>query len=178
MHAELRPPARDLGVALQRLADGPPRIRQTLNRELKSATNPIESAMKANLLGIESRGVRGGGPRQREIAGTTASGRLPRHTGLRQSTARALQTKITYRGFRSGVRIRVDTSKMPEDQRGMPQAMNRGKVRHPIMGRRSGPWVDQTFTPEGWFDRPTRQLGPRAIAQIERAVNEAVRSMQ
>lgn len=178
MRVELRPPGRDLTQVLARLADGPANIRKTLNREIKTATKPVEDAMKAAILGIESRGVRGGGGRQREAAGTTASGRLPTTTGLRAVTAKALQTKITYRGTGAGVRIRVDTSKMPDNQRSMPAKMNEGRVRHPIMGRRNGPWVDQTFSPAGWFDRSARRHGPAAVDRIETAANRAIRDLQ
>lgn len=178
MRVELSAPDRELVAALARLADGPAEIRKALNRTIKDAVAPVEEAMRRNILQIESRGVRGGGGAQRQAAGTTASGRLPTHTGLRAVTARSLQTKITYRGTGAGVRIRVDPSKMPSDQKSLPAKMNTGRVRHPIMGRRNGPWVDQTFSPSGWFDRPTQIHGPRAISKIEAAINQAVRDMQ
>jgi hypothetical protein len=178
MRVELNAPDRELIAALARLADGPANIRKALNKEIKDAAKPVEDAMRRNILQIQSRGVRGGGGSQREAAGTTPSGRLPTHTGLRAVTARALQTKITYRGTGAGVRIRVDTSKMPSDQKNMPSKMNAGRVRHPIMGRRDGPWVDQTFTPRGWFDNATRTHGPQAISRIETAINAAVRELQ
>lgn len=177
MDAEIRPGA-DFYAAVARLKGAPPEIRKKLNAEIRSATKPIERAAKQSVLGIESRGSAGGG---RAIRGgynisKSAKAGAKKGTGLRETVARAIQTKITYSGFRTGVRVRVDGTKLPESQRSLPRAMNKGRVRHPVFGDRNV-WTNQTFAPPGWFTRVTSEGGAEAIQKIKAAAKKALNEL-
>jgi hypothetical protein len=166
MRVQLQAPDRELRAALARLADGPAAIRKVFTTGVKEATAPLETALKRAVMAVESRtDARGTGPG------------LPEHTGLRANTARGIQRKVEYRGTRTGVRIRVDKKHLREDQREMPEAMDSGKVRHPVMGNRNV-WVNQTFTPSGWYTDTLRVHGPIALEKIIKAANEAVQNLQ
>jgi hypothetical protein len=172
MDVELRPGA-DFHKVVARLRGAPPKIRKALNQEIKSATAPIERDMKQNVKGIESRGVRGGGSGQRSAA---RKGKT-RGTGLRDSIAKGVTRKITYNGFRTGVRVRVDGKHLPENQRSLIKATNKGEVRHPVFGNRSV-WTPQQFTPAGWFDRAVAKNGPAAVRKIEAAARKALKELE
>lgn len=178
MEVELRP-GREFEDALAKLRVGPANIRRKLNKSVKDATAPVEKALKDAVMGIESQGKRGGGRSQRaaHLSSRSKSGKLPKHTGLRVNTARGITRKITYSGTSAGVRIRADTKYLPESQKVMPRAMNDGKVRHPIFNDRSV-WVDQTFTPAGWFDRTVAGRSAELVEKINAAAREAMRELQ
>lgn len=183
MDAELRPGA-DFYAAVAKLKGASPEIRKKLNAEVRSATKPIERTAKQAVLDLESKGVKGGGRSQRRDGAQTRMGpltesqetKLNERTGLRQTVARAIQTKITYSGRRTGVRVRVDTTKMPENQRKLPKGMNEGKVRHPVFGNKNI-WTNQTFSPEGWFTKATREQGTEAVRKIKQAAQRALNDL-
>lgn len=166
MRVELHAPDRELATALAKLADGPAAIRKVFTSDVKGATAPLERKLKEAVLGIQS---------STDAAGTGPG--LPNHSNLRSNTARGIQRKIEYRGTRTGVRIRVDTKYLRADQKGLPAAMDDGKVRHPVMGNRKK-WVTQHFTPKGWYTDTVRIYGPPALQKIIAAANEAVQNLQ
>lgn len=119
------------------------------------------------------RGVRGGGAAQRGAANAARSkrGATGKKTGLRESIAKGVTRKITYSGFRTGVRVRVDGKYLPSLS-GPDQATNKGQWRHPVFGNTSA-WVTQKkITPAGWFDRAVSEHGPAAIKRIREAARK------
>lgn len=180
MDYRLDPPGAEFRRAVEKLRKGPAAIRRDLNKAIRAATAPAERELKAAVLAIDSQGKAGGGRAQRSgyLAGRSKSGRLPAHTGLRKNIARGVTRKITYRGFSTGVRIRAAGTYLPEDQRVLIRKTNSGKkFRHPIMGNRER-WVDQSFSPAGWFDRTMKKYGPEAIRKIDAAARDALRKLQ
>lgn len=177
MDVELNPSG-DFLKTVARLKGAPPKIKKKLSAEVKSATAPIEKQMKANILGVQSKGRRGGGSSGRAAynASRSKKGNAGK-TGLRQAIAKGVTRKITYTGFRTGVRIRVDGKYLPEGDRSLIRATNKGQVRHPVFGNRTN-WTSQTFTPKGWFDRPAQDMGAEAIRKIEHAAREALRELE
>lgn len=188
MDVELRPGA-DFRAVVARLKGAPPELRKKLNAEIRSSTKPIEGAARNNVLAIESEGSRGGGSSSRAdfrhfkgafdvyaLGDAKKAEKKRAASGLRQTVARAIQTKITYSGHRTGVRVRVDGTKLPENQRSLPKAMNAGKVRHPTFGNRNI-WSDQTFTPKGWFTNATREHGAEAVQKIKEAARKALKDL-
>ena len=157
MRIELRAPDRELAVALGRLAAGPARIRHALDRETERVARPLLQHYRAAVLAIEAGGSE--------------------HTGLRAATANAVEVKVTYRGASTGIRVRVNLGKMPANQRGMPENLNKGRWRHPVHGNRKV-WVAQKALPRGWFDTTSRVHGPAGIKAIEAAANRAVQELQ
>lgn len=180
MDYRLEPPGADFRAAVEQLRRGPKEVRRALNKAVKEATAPAERELKAAVLAIESNGVKGGGSAQRSahLQGRSRSGRLPAHTGLRKNIARGVTRKITYRGFSTGVRIRAAGTYLPPEQKVLIRKTNSGnKFRHPIMGNRNV-WVDQKFTPGGWFDKTMRKYGPEAVRKIDAAARSALRKLQ
>lgn len=176
MDSEIRPGA-DFYAVIAKLRGASPNIRKTLNQEIKSATAPIERAAKSNIMGIESQGMSGGGSTQRGDANASRSKKGARgKTGLRESIAKGVTRKITYSGYRTGVRVRVDKKYLPTDQESLIRATNRGTVRHPVYGNRDV-WVSQKFTPPGWFNRAIRDHGPEAVRKIKEAARKALHDL-
>jgi len=182
MDVRLDAPGSDFRRAIEKLRKGPKDVRKAMNKAIKVATDPAERELKAAVLAIDSDGKRGGGRRQWIVyaQGKSSSGiaRLPRHTGLRKNIARGVTRKITYRGFSTGVRIRTDGKYLPPEQRTLIRKTNSGKkFRHPVMGNREV-WVDQKFTPPGWFDKTMKTYGPEAIRKIDAAARDALKKLQ
>lgn len=163
---------------MARLKGAAPEIKKRLAAEIKSATKPLEDAAKQNVLAIQSRGAAGGGvgERSRYNDSRVKSGRSKQGSGLREGIARGVTRKITYSGYKTGVRVRADGKYLPESQRALIKATNKGTVRHPVFGNRSS-WTTQQFTPDGWFDRATREHGPEAIRKIKEAARRALREL-
>jgi hypothetical protein len=178
----VEPPGGEFRRAVEKLRTGPKHVRSAMNKAIKEATAPAERELKAAVLAIDSQGVKGGGSTQRirHLQGRSAAGiaRLPKHTGLRKNIARGVTRKITYRGFSTGVRIRAAGTYLPDDQRVLIGKTNSGKnFRHPVMGDTER-WVDQSFSPPGWFDKTMKKYGPEAIRKIDAAARDALRKLQ
>jgi hypothetical protein len=180
MDYRLEPPGVEFRRAVEKLRKGPKDVRKAMNKAIKAATDPAERELKAAIMAIESEGKAGGGRAQRSgyLAGRSKSGKLPTHTGLRKNISRGVGRKITYRGFSTGVRIRAAGTYLPADQRQLIGKTNSGKTfRHPIMGDTER-WVDQSFSPPGWFDKTMKKYGPEAIRKIDAAARDALRKLQ
>lgn len=88
-----------------------------------------------------------------EVPRTMPSGYAPvlsRSLAFRLASRTARQsTELRYRVFADGQRERRDVP-----------ALNRGRLRHPVYGRRRQPWVVQSVRP-GFVDRPFSRLEPK-----------------
>lgn len=183
MDVELTPGAEFKALA-RRIREVSPELRKEMNRAARTATAPTEKALKAAVLGLDSKGVSGGGGRARleHARSRSKTGKVPKSGGggLRKNTAKGITRKITYRGYRVGVRIRADTKYLPADQKTMPKAMNRGKVRHPAGwgANRGSVWVNQSFTPVGWFDRTMKTHGPKVVKEIDQAARKVLNQLR
>lgn len=141
-------------------AAGAGKVRREMAKEMRSASKPAVEDAQANVLGIESRGVRGrGGQQRREYTvekSKTKTERVKRKAaegrGLRATVARTLRVQVRATAKNATVRIQVDKKQLPEDQRELPFYINKGKWRHPVFGNRHN-WVAQSVSPTGWFDR-------------------------
>lgn len=175
---EIRP-GDETRAAIAKLRKGEKEIRLSLNKGIRNATKPAATALKGAVMGLESKGTRGGGGAQRSdhLQGRSKKGRLPKNTGLRANISRGIQTKITYSGVRTGVRIRADSQYLPPNQKVLVKATNRGKVRHPVFHDRDT-WVYQTFKPKGWFDETMKRQAPQIIANIDNAARDAMKKLQ
>ena len=174
-------PGDDYRIAIEKLRRGPAIIRKDLNKTIRSATKPAQNKLKAAALGIKSKGTRGGGAGQRSahLASRSKRGKvpLPKATGLRTNIAKGISTKISYSGFRTGVRIRADSQYLPDNQKVLLKLTNSGRrFRHPVMG--SDNWVSQQFEPGHWFDDTMKGEAPAIIAKIDIAAREAMTKLQ
>ncbi len=78
----------------------------------------------------------------------------------------------------AGVEIRSLVKQMPPGQRKLPEHMNTGSWRHPVFDRtRKKPWVTQTVTPPGWFDRPANKGGRKIRDSAVGVVNDINRKI-
>lgn len=183
MDLELRQQGAGFRQLAARIKDVPPDLRKELNRGLRDDTRPLEDALKAAVMGLESKGTSGGGSRQR-IEHARSQSKVGKVTGqahgLRQRIAKGITRKISFSGFHMGVRIRADAKYLPASQRPLIRATNKGKVRHPAgWGRNRGSvWVDQTFSPPGWFDDTLHDLGPATLQRIEDRARDILNTLQ
>jgi len=179
LDAEISPGAEFEALA-RKMRGADKAIRREMSVSVKNATAPAEAAMKRAVLAIESKGSAGGGGRQRGAhgAGRSKSGKLPSTTGLRKNIAKGITRKITYSGYRIGIRIRVDGKYLPADQQVLIKRTNDGKsFRHPVMGNRDA-WVAQQFGPAGWFDDTMRKHLSQIKTDISKAMARAMNQLQ
>jgi hypothetical protein len=142
------------------------KLRSDLNKGIRDAAKPIVKDVQSAVLAIDSsvnhggvgrdasgRFVRNSGSRlginsgelSRAIQSGSRKVEIGKSHGLRATIARAVKLKITT----TGVRIVVDGSALPTEQRNLPQALNKAKGwRHPTFGHE--PWVQQSGHP--YFD--------------------------
>lgn len=171
--------ARDLRAA----GDG--KLVRELAKSMKANAAPIQDAQKARVQSIATSSTTRGGASARAAraaarigkrkAGHAALLRAHRASGLRTAAARTVTTKVSTAGKTASVMIRSNASRMPADQRQLPQAMNKGKWRHPVFADREK-WVGQTVTPEKWFDGPAETGGPavreKAFDTVEKFLDD------
>jgi hypothetical protein len=127
----------------KRLKSSSKELRKELNKEIRAAAKPAVDDVKAAVLAINSKVSGASGLNSGETARAVhaGSGKIQRSRshGLRATIARAVQLKITT----NGVRIVVDSSKLPEGQKNLAKALDNPKGwRHPTFGHE--PWVTQT----------------------------------
>ena len=176
-------PGAEFRALAPKMRKAPKDVRKAVNLGIRQATKPAEQALKAAVLGLDSTGARGGGSGQRKLHQVSRSkSKRPVRAGvgaahgLRRNIAKGITRKITYTGKTQGVRIRADAKYLPDAQRVLVKATNRGKVRHPVYG--GDTWVNQTFTPEGWFDHTMDREGPAVRDKIAQVATEAMRKLQ
>jgi hypothetical protein len=175
--AELRP-GPEFAALAAKMRGADKTIRKEMSQAVKAATAPAEKAAKVAVLALDAKGSGGGGGKQRSGHNTTAGGKLPKHTGLRQNIAKGVTRKITYNGARIGIRIRVDGKHLPANQQTLITRTNDGKqFRHPVMGNRDA-WVNQQFSPKGWFDDTIRHHLPQIQSDLAKAMARAMQQLQ
>ncbi|MCP3805373.1 hypothetical protein NLX83_39515 [Allokutzneria sp. A3M-2-11 16] len=149
-------------------------LTRTMAKEMKTAAAPVQRAAQASVSGLEIVGEKStaraggrGGARARELYALrrTKSARSVRvwrraraRSGLRATIARAVKTTVRTGGTTASVRLHVNNSLLPADQRTLPGYLNEGKWRHPVFGKKKT-WVGQK-APPGWWDEVMQREGP------------------
>lgn len=185
-HVEIRGTAEFRVVAAKLKAAGNGELRRELAKKMRAAAQPVVDAMRQAVMATSSAGVRGGGG-QRRREHTVSRARKPTELikrraaegrGLRATVGRSLRTKVSTGPRSAKVEIRSQTKLMPLGQRKLPGHMNTGKWRHPVFDpTRKRPWVTQTVTPPGWFDRPANKGGRKIRNSAADAVNDINRKI-
>jgi hypothetical protein len=172
--------AEQLGGLAKRLKDAGPdgkKLRKELLKAIRTGAKPALAATRKTVKTIPVTGARGGGRKAR--AGhqfdrsrgdeETRRARAKRGAGLRDTVARSLRLTVKTGSRAPRVRIEVDASKMPEDQRSLPRHLDNPEGwRHPTFG--NDPWVAQKGRP--WFEVTIRKHLPALRAHILKAMDD------
>jgi len=158
------------------------KLRKAMFDELRLAAKPVVDDMKSSVLAVDSKGKAIGNARRaaHSLRGAkTVTDKKVRKaiggSGLRASIARAVHIKIADKGFKVGVRVRVDGTKLPPDQKYLPRGLDSPKGwRHPIF--KTDTWAQQYGNPPGWFTSTAKAHRPmverRLSAVVSKYVNE------
>lgn len=190
---------RALGRRLGRTAEGK-QLRRNLTRRLRAETDVVVQDVKSAVQSVQSKGVRGGGRRQRQgahdahrsaqaearaaaraRAGKAPVQRRPRKSrvqahGLRAAIARGVKVRVKYSGYTTGVRVYVDKRTLPESQQKLPRLLNNpAGWRHPVFGSRDADWVRQTG--QEYWGNTIRRHKARIQQAVAQAVADTIRSI-
>ncbi|MEU2315666.1 hypothetical protein [Streptomyces albidoflavus] len=148
-------------------AAGNENIRASMQRRVRRAAEPLRDALQDSIrqTDLTSAG-RGSGRR---------GGPSPTTRPLRATIAGAIRISVRNTGAGAGARVWVDKDALPRDLRGMPAAINTGRVRHPVFGNRRR-WAQQNASPL-WWDRTVRAHTPRMTREVERVVDDVRRRL-
>lgn len=114
-----------VAAELKRIGGG--ELRKEMLKGVRRAAKPAADAAKQAVRGLPAR----------------------RNTGLREQIARAITVRTKTSGKGAGVRISVQSGKLPPNKTRMPSLMNKGSWRHPLFGNRDD-WYPQDVE-AGWF---------------------------
>lgn len=185
--------AEDLGKLAKRLKDAGDgkKLRKELLKAIRTAAKPALADTRKAVRAIPVTGARGGGrgQRQRKAFGDAsarlqngagdpfeivdkeerARSRARKGSGLRDTVARSLRLTVKTGSKTPRIRIEVDASKMPEDQRTLPKHLDSVKGwRHPVFGH--DPWTRQKGRP--WFKVTIERHAPAVRARILKAMDD------
>jgi hypothetical protein len=155
-------------IELQRRlrAAGHENIRASMQRRLRHAAEPLRDDLQSAIRGLDisSQGRRGrpGGP-------------SPTTRPLRATIADAIRISVRTSG-NPGARVWVDKGRLPADLLKMPNALNTGRIRHPVYGNRRR-WVQQNATPL-WWDNTVRKGRPRMEREAARVLDDVRRRLE
>ncbi len=93
-----------------------------------------------------------------------------RNRGLRNAIAGSVRVSTKTGGHEASVSVTAGSSKLPADQRGLPQALNKGRWRHPYFG--TSRWVTQQVSPPGWFTKTAAESAPFVTAQMAQTIDK------
>lgn len=155
-----------------------------LRKAIRTGANPAVIATKRAILTLPVVGVRGGGnkartehrlSRSRSVTEKSAA-RAARKSGLRRTIADAIKVDIRTGSKTASVRIVVDESRLPHDQRTLPRHLDSVKGwRHPVFGRRDLPWAAQKGRP--WFEATIRKHAGEVREAIVAAMDDLARDL-
>jgi hypothetical protein len=175
--------AKQLGELSKKLKDPMQRdLRLELRRRITAETKPVVADLRQAVMAIDSKVDSAGrigsssGAASRAMHAGSRRIESRRSHGLRATIARAIQVKIRTSAASPGVKITVDLSKMPEEQRKLPRALDSIKGwRHPVWGH-TATWVTQHGAP--WWSKTIevhRDSVRAAIIEAMRAVANKIR---
>ena len=170
-------------------AAGEDELRKALAKEAREVAKPILKDLRAAALAIDSNARSSGSARAKRTA--KAVGRAESAFGysdrqieradkrggsLRQAVARSLRIVARDTGYKVGVRIKTEGSRLPDDQRYIPRGLDSVKGwRHPVFG--TDEWVTQYGNPPGWFMTTAAAHQPMAERRMKAVVAKYVNAL-
>lgn len=151
-------------------AAGGPRLQRNFARRIRRAAEPLHQDLQRTVRSLPIRGEGSGGRTRR---GGGRDGRAGRDAGLRETIARAIRISVRTTGS-PGARIWIDRSRLPADQRSLPNRLDEGRWRHPVFGNRRR-WTTQYAQP--WWGVTIRRHEPRMRAEVARVIDDISRSL-
>ncbi|MEU8270826.1 hypothetical protein AB0B89_27170 [Sphaerisporangium sp. NPDC049002] len=168
----------------KRLKGADRKLTSKLRKAVRDGAKPAVVATKAAVKAIPVTGSRGGGGSARQFHHFERSkakdenkrrAKARRQSGLRTTIAAAIKLDIKTGSKTAAVRIVVDESKLPPDQRTLPRHLDDPKGwRHPTFGR--DPWVAQKGRP--WFETTIRKHLGTVRTSILRAMDELAKEIE
>lgn len=169
---------RDLAKRLK--ANGPKgkQLRKKLRGKIAEAGRPVVDEVRTAVRGLNVTSHGGGAAQRRAFnvsrARTERAARSAarRSAGLRESIASATRLQITAKG----VRISVNSARLPPDQRNLPRHLDSAKGwRHPVFGN-TNHWVSQKGGP--YFGSTIRRRAPKFRQAVIKAMDETARELE
>jgi hypothetical protein len=150
-------------IELQRRlrAAGHENMRSSMQRRIRRAAEPLKSDMQQTIRTLPIRS------QARKVG--SRGGPSPTTRPLRATIAAAVRISVRTAGS-PGARVWLDKGALPPDLKGMPAALNSGRIRHPVFGNRKR-WVQQNTTPL-WWESTVRKHTPRMTAEVARVVDD------
>jgi hypothetical protein len=158
-------------------------LRKELLKAVRAGAKPALADTRRAVKTIPVTGSRGGGRKAREEHQFERSrgdedrrrARARKGSGLRDSVARSLRLVVKTGSRTPLVRIEVDASKMPEDQRTLPRHLDSVKGwRKPTFGH--DPWTRQYGRP--WFRVTIERHAPQVRARILKAMDDIANKIE
>lgn len=168
----------------KRLKEADKKLVTKLRKAIRTGAKPAVVATKAAVKTIPVTGSHGGGGKAREGHHFDRSkakseekrrAKARRASGLRTTIAGAIKLSVKTGARTAAVRIEVDESKLPPDQRSLPRHLDNPKGwRHPTFGR--DPWVAQKGSP--WFETTIRKNLTTVQTAILQAMDELAKEIE
>ncbi len=156
-----------LSAKLKEAGDEGKGLKLELRRGLRKTAEPMLSAVQSAVRSISIKGVRGGGKWSRYFHRPRS-----KSLGLRDSVADAMQIQARMGGEPS-VRLRVNTGRLPADQRKLPRHMNNPEGwRHPVFGDKEV-WAQQTGEP--YWEKTLIPFGPQVRRDVINIVDSVLK---
>lgn len=174
----------DFGHLARKLKDAGDKLgRQQLTAKVKEFTKPAVEDVRSTIRSMPVRGAKGGGAaRRRAYASAGKSLAAQRRIGrrshsLRATISKAVTVKQTTSVRAAGVRVRVNSSALPPDQKKLPKLLARPNGwRHPVMGNRHA-WVSQFGLPD-YFNKTLNKHAPEIRQRLVSYVQTVLRRVQ
>jgi hypothetical protein len=136
-------------------------IRGSFQRRIRRAAEPLRDDLQDTMRTLP---IRSGGRKAGKRGGPS-----PTTRPLRATLAGAIRISVRTAG-NPGATVWVDKASLPPDLRKMPDALNTGRIRHPVFGNRRR-WAQQD-APALWWDKTVRRHAPRMTREVERVLDD------
>lgn len=147
-------------------AAGGENIRQSMQRRVRRAAEPLRNDLQSTMLGLDirsqGRSTRPGGP-------------SPNSRPLRATIAAAIRISVRT-GANPGATVWIDKGRMPPELKNVPAQLNQGRLRHPVFGNKRR-WVNQYASPP-WWDTVVRRHTPRMEREVARVLDDVRRRLE